>query len=240
MFGANPSWTGKLLLAAGLTLFATAGAFMARRISGPRPGMELEIIPPSREVAARPGESTVTATYTIVNRGKGVVTLGTPSTSCGCSVASISGQTIEPGVGVEVVVSGQPPSAGRKAVEIMIPIKSSEAKSVRLGLTMVGADRPPYLVLTSLSIPFGDVKARDLPREMGVMVMTREPAGQPSWIQKVDASTSSLRVEGGVCADEDRDLGGGDCPHLPVPRDSRKKGEAGRFSRNSVVLFREW
>ncbi|HVM61569.1 MAG TPA: DUF1573 domain-containing protein [Verrucomicrobiae bacterium] len=77
----------------------------------------------------------VTGTFTFQNVGSGQLTIGKPQPSCGCTVASLSTNVLQPGetgrLGFQVRVAGQ---RGHLEKHITLPSNDPQASSVSLGI----------------------------------------------------------------------------------------------------------
>ncbi len=195
----------KWLMLFALVILVTTGATFAKRSLRSKPVRFLEVSPPSREINANEGEKSITTSYRIQNVGDRPVKLGDPSTTCGCSVASISQKLIVPGSFAEIQVKGEPPLVGRKRVEIRMPTDSTDLPEVVLELIMVGPGKTPYVAFDSKAVNFGSLSRNDLPVKKEVMIMTRETVGRTPWISRLESTVDGLSFEGGPT--EESDLG---------------------------------
>lgn len=161
----------------------------------------------TQEVVARQGESEVKVEYTIRNNGGSDLILGTPTTTCGCSVASIEPKVVPPGGSATVKVVGTPPPVGRKAVTILIPTNLVAAPEISLGLEMVGAARPPYAAFYPPTIALGQIRTAGTATRF--KLTTREKADAERWVVRATASDPTLRLES-VTKDLQRDTDFGD------------------------------
>ena len=194
------------LFFASLALIVIGGAICGYQYrQRPAPARSLSVDRPSRRLAAAVGESSITTSYTIRNLGDRPVELGEPSTTCGCSVASIRPRRIAPGALAEIQVRGEPPRVGNKRVLIHVPTDAGGIPELTPELVMIGAGSTPYVAFDSRALAFGDLTADEIPARRDVMIMTRESVGTPPWIERLDPSIMGISIHGGIA--EERDLG---------------------------------
>lgn len=193
-----------ILLVLSLSLLGGAVVFAVLKVVRNASAAPLKVEPHSRTATASLGQGTVSVSYLITNVSRRVIDLGEVSTSCGCSVASISRKQLAPGERAEVEVRGNPPSAGRKAVEIYIQTSDPTLPEVALHLVMIGSETAPIVVFHSLSVSFGSMPQADSAATTEILVNTREVGGTPPWISRAESSIEGLTVEGGLASESDQ------------------------------------
>lgn len=151
------------------------------------------------------GGSKVQVRYTVENRGGEPLILGTPATSCGCSVASIEPKVIPPGgVGV-IVVDGDAPRSGERSVEIRIGANAPATPELTAQLVMVGVSPLPYVVMSSGPINFGELAtARGVE---SFYIEAHEKKTAAPWLSSARSTLPSIAVTGGL--KQESDLGKG-------------------------------
>jgi hypothetical protein len=202
--------SGKTRLAFGVGILAAALATWALSSSssgkGARGPVAVLSLPQSR-IEGSPDVRPVKAAFQIANRGDADLVLGEPSSSCGCTVASLSPRVLAPGESATGLIDARPPNSGEKGVEVTIPTNAiSESEGViRFRLTLVGAAKPPFVVETSGVVQLGETTTRLAAAQ--VRLVTREASGSPPWIGSASSSVPELRVTGGI-QDERPSAGG--------------------------------
>ena len=185
-------WLGSLLLAV-LGVGGTIGIIRIRNLGPPR-GM---VIPSEMRLNADQNAIRLATSFRIINRGGGVLKLGEPSTTCGCTVASVSSKVVTSGAESIVEVIAEPPSIGEKLVEVHIPTQGSSAEELVFRLTLVGAGKPPIVTTNSGVVQFGAISS-NLNQKTSLFVETREVSATKPWISRVTSSLPASEIKGGV------------------------------------------
>jgi hypothetical protein len=134
----------------------------------------------------------VTGTFTFQNVGDGVLEVGKPKPSCGCTVAKISPETLKPGEKGELVFTVSLGTTGiRLAKEITVPSNDPQNPSVQLGITVESVSvfraQPP-------SASFGELR---LGTVTNATIMVKRVDGKKLTITRVEPSSNliSAKVE---------------------------------------------
>jgi hypothetical protein len=154
--------------------------------------------PPQQRIVARQGENhQIVADYQIRNRGRSRLILGEPTTSCGCTAVSLEPRIVEAGGAARLLVKGEAPGAGERAILIHVPTNTPE-RVLTGRLSLVGSRPAPFLLDTPDTIQFGVIHARDDPQPELVRLESREREETPPGLGEVVSESPDLRVEGGL------------------------------------------
>lgn len=168
------------------------------------PRLGVEITPKVQRIIADKSGRKVLVFYKVRNNSDRPLSLGPTSTTCGCSVASISPKLLQTGETAVVSVEGVPPPYGEKQVRVTIETSLTELKPIELDLVMVSNTPLPYIISSSGGIQFGELSHP--PPTQSLWFTTVEDAAEKPWLLDPRTSSESLSLEGGMI--EDRVVGG--------------------------------
>ncbi|AMV40614.1 hypothetical protein VT85_24500 [Planctomyces sp. SH-PL62] len=174
---------------------ATALSFALNRFSPQEHASAFSVAPNSQRMIAPEGNRTIVAFYRVSNSGSRPLTFGRTSTTCGCSLASISPKCIKPGEEAVITIQGTPPPSGEKTVRAEVQTDDPNGKSVILDLTMVGNAAPPFVAKDSGPVHFGEVFER--PARQTFWIVATENAKDAPWLS-VPQSSQELSLDGGM------------------------------------------
>lgn len=168
----------------------------ARPPAVPRCFVEL----PAQVLRATRGAEAIETEFKVFNLGGQDLKLGGTSTTCGCTVASISASTVKPGHHAAIRVRGEPPEAGRRTVEVRLDVLNDpKLNRAIMSLTLVGHAPLPHLVAHSGPVRFGNVPTGGS-RET-VRIETLESDANPPWIGRAECSEDGVTIRGGLAED---------------------------------------
>jgi hypothetical protein len=201
----------KTLIASGIGILAAvalaAGSWVASSRKKSERGPVAVLSLPQSRIEGSPGSPAAKATFQIANRGDADLVLGEPSSTCGCTVPSLSPRVLRPGASATGLIDARPPQVGQKTVEVDIPTNApaEDGGVIRFRLTLVGTAKPPYVVNASGTVQLGETTGKEVAAE--VRLQTREASSSPPWIGSAISSIPELGVNGGI--DDERPLEGG-------------------------------
>ncbi len=193
------------LLVGAIALIAVLALASWRASRAPAGPPVAVVEPPERHVDAEEGQEEVQASYRIWNRGGSDLLLGKPSTTCGCTVASIRPTTVAPGRSATIKVVGRPPGAGTILVQISVPTNSVVEPELSMTLTMSREGRLPYVAYATEAVRFGAI--REGAESDLIRIETREASGSEPWLANPLCTMVGVVVDGGM--DMERAFGEG-------------------------------
>jgi hypothetical protein len=194
----------KIAIPIALSALIVSTSSLVWRTLHSKPVKPLSIEPASRVVTAEKNKQPITTTYRVRNLGNRSIKLGDPRTSCGCSVAKIDPNVVDPGGSIDIHVTGDPPTTGSKRVLIKVPTDSKELPEISCELVMVGQGDTPYVSYDSKAVPFGSITMNQLPFTQDIMIMTRETSSRKPWINRVESTIEGVSIKGGLAEETDR------------------------------------
>jgi hypothetical protein len=132
----------------------------------------------------------LTGTFTYENTGAGVLDLKKPSTSCGCTVASVKPDTLKPGEKGELVFTMNVGNMHRGHAEKHITVPSNDPQTPSVNLT-VKADIVPTFDYNPQQVPLGDIRQGVV---TNVAVEVKRVDGKDIKLTKVEPSNPSIRA----------------------------------------------
>ena len=132
----------------------------------------------------------LTGTFTYQNTGEGVLELKKPTTSCGCTVASVKPESLKPGEKGELVFTMNVGSMTRGHAEKHITVPSNDPQTPSVNLT-VKADIVPTFDYTPQQVPLGDIRQGLI---TNIVVDVKRVDGKNINLTKVETSNPSIRA----------------------------------------------
>jgi len=132
----------------------------------------------------------LTGTFTFQNTGVGVLDLKKPSTSCGCTVASVKPDTLKPGDKGELVFTMNVGNMTRGHAEKYITVPSNDPQTPSVNLT-VKADIVPTFDFNPQHVPLGDIRQGTT---TNVSVQVKRVDGKKINLSKVETSNPSIHA----------------------------------------------
>jgi hypothetical protein len=133
----------------------------------------------------------LTGTFTFQNKGDGVLEVRKPATSCGCTVAAVKPEKVEPGQKGELVFTLNLSGIVRGHIEKQITVPCNDLATPSVQLT-IKADLFSIYEIVPPQVSFGDVRAGTSARQPIVLKRTD---GQNLAVGKVQSSTDGLKVQ---------------------------------------------
>jgi hypothetical protein len=133
----------------------------------------------------------VTGTFTFQNVGEGVLEIRKPSTSCGCTVATVKPDRLRAGEKGELVFSLNLSGISRGHIEKHILVPSNDAMTPAVQLTIVG-DLVSNYDIAPAQVSFGDVRAGTTVR---VPIIVKRTDGEALTLGNTQASSEALKVQ---------------------------------------------
>jgi hypothetical protein len=132
----------------------------------------------------------LTGTFTFENTGEGVLELKKPTTSCGCTVASVKPETLKKGEKGELVFTMNVGNMNRGHAEKHITVPSNDPQAPSVNLT-VKADIVPIYDFNPQNIPLGDLRQGTI---TNVAIQVKRVDGKPIDLTKAESTNPSIRV----------------------------------------------
>jgi hypothetical protein len=132
----------------------------------------------------------LTGTFTYQNAGEGVLDLKKPTTSCGCTVASVKPDSLKPGEKGELVFTMNVGNMNRGHAEKHITVPSNDPQTPSVNLT-VKADIVPTFDYNPQQVPLGDIRQGLV---TNIVVEVKRVDGKNINLTKVETSNPSIRA----------------------------------------------
>jgi hypothetical protein len=177
-------------------LLAVVAVCGCARVSPGVGGPPAAVVEPRHIRVEADGSGKVSSTFRVMNRGGSDLVLGKTSTSCGCTVASINPKVVRPGKSALVVITGDPPSAGEKLIQVDIETNQKPPLALVMSLTMIGNAKPPFVVSHNGPIRLDPAPAGTDPELL--RIVTREFRSRPPWLAIASGENADVEIGGGV------------------------------------------
>src|ERR1051326_3487821 len=132
---------------------------------------------------------TINGKFTFQNTGDGILKIGTPDPSCGCTVATVKPDTLKPGEKGELVFTLDLANA-RGPIEKLIVVPSTDPQHTNVNLTIKGESKAIYEVREQMgafrAIPPGDTARKT--------IRIKRIDGQKLLMEKAEVSKEFLTV----------------------------------------------
>jgi len=132
----------------------------------------------------------LTGTFSFQNTGEGVLELKKPTTSCGCTVASVKPESLKKGEKGELVFTMNVGNMNRGHAEKHITVPSNDPQTPSVNLT-VKADIIPIYDFNPQNVPLGDLRQGVI---TNVTIQVKRVDGKPINLTKVESTNPSIRV----------------------------------------------
>lgn len=161
--------------------------------------------PAAARLEGEPQSNAVHTSFQVVNDGDADLILEDPSSSCSCTVSSLTPRILRPGESATGSIEAQTPTSGERVVEVKIPTNATTAAdgTLRFRLLLVGNRTPPFVTSSPSTFQLGETSANPAPTE--ARVETCEAAGTPPWIGSAQSSLPSFEVTGGLVSERSQD-----------------------------------
>jgi len=137
-------------------------------------------------------------TFNISNTGTAPLTLGKPTTSCGCTIAALTTDKLAPGEKTELKFTMNVGNVPRGHAEKRITVPSNDPKSPTTQLT-VKADIVPVFDYSPQALDVGNLH---LGGSTNLVIQIKRTDGKPMGITKVEANGAYLHPQLETAADQ--------------------------------------